>query len=68
MREKILNVYPNKKNRIYIDLNLNGKRKRKQVHILVAEAFIPNPDNKPEVNHIDGNSLNNNVRQLRMEY
>ena len=34
------------------------------LHRVVAETFIPNPDNKPVVNHIDGNPLNNNVSNL----
>lgn len=42
----------------------NRKQKIHKIHRLVAEAFIPNVDNKPCVNHIDGNKLNNNVSNL----
>lgn len=47
-----------------VDLYTDGQRTSKRVSRLVAEGFIPNPDNKPQVNHIDGNKHNNNVENL----
>ena len=43
----------------------NGKRYSKSIHILVAKAFIPNPENKPCVDHIDTIRTNNAVTNLR---
>lgn len=45
-------------------LRKDGISKNHQVHRLVAVAFIDNPANKPVVNHIDCNGLNNNVKNL----
>lgn len=49
---------------LYVDIYNNGKKSRKYIHRLVVENFIPNPQNKPMVNHIDGNTKNNNVSNL----
>lgn len=48
----------------YVTLCYNNKAKSIAIHVLVARAFIPNPDNKPEVNHEDGNKHNNTVANL----
>ncbi len=47
-----------------IGLARDGKYKKKLIHRLVADAFICNPDNLPEVNHKDLNKLNNDVENL----
>ena len=47
-----------------VSLWKNNKGSSKTIHRLVATAFIPNPTNLPEVNHIDGNKLNNHVSNL----
>lgn len=47
-----------------IQLVVNGKQKKRYVHRLLAQAFIPNPKNLPQVNHINGNSLDNRLENL----
>ncbi len=48
--------------RVY--LSKHSKKYTKPLHILVAQAFIPNPHNLPQVNHKDGNKLNASVENL----
>jgi hypothetical protein len=63
-KEKILKLIPDKKGYLRTRIgNLNNKKTIK-IHRLVAIAFIPNPENKKEVNHRDGNKQNNNIENL----
>lgn len=56
---------PGIRNEYYIvSLCKGGKQKSKTIHRLVAKTFIPNPKNKEQVNHIDGNKLNNRIENL----
>jgi hypothetical protein len=48
-----------------VDLYINGKRRHRYLAVLVAEAFITNPNGYPEVCHIDGNPRNNHVSNLK---
>ena len=61
---KILKPVYDGKGYEYAGIHKNGKQKKIHVHTLVAKAFLPNPENKPFVNHIDGNKSNNRVENL----
>lgn len=64
INEKILKLRTDKKGYLNVGLTKNGKFRTIQVHRIVAEAFIPNPENMPQVNHKDENKSNNNVNNL----
>lgn len=61
---KILKPKLNQSNYLICNLSKNNKSKAFAVHRLVAKAFIPNPDNKPQVNHIDGCKWNSCAMNL----
>ena len=61
---KILKPFPNNNGYLAVDLFHSTVKERVSVHRMVAIAFIPNPENKPFVNHIDGNKQNNCVSNL----
>ena len=63
-KEKFLSQHTINSGYKIVDFTINGIHKRKLVHILVAEAFIPNPNNYKQVNHKDGNKNNNCVENL----
>jgi hypothetical protein len=49
---------------LLVKLYKNGKGRKFKIHRLVSEIYIPNPNNLPQVNHIDGDKSNNHVSNL----
>lgn len=62
--KKISPCLDGRKNYLKVSMVIQGKKKYPNVHRLVAEAFIPNPEKKSQVNHKDCNKLNNHVSNL----
>jgi hypothetical protein len=60
----VLKLQTDKKGYQRVRVTICGEKIGFKVHREVAKAFIPNPDNKPQVNHIDGNKSNNAVENL----
>ena len=63
-KEKILKQCKNEHGYLVVNLCKNGKWKTCRVHRLIADTFIPNPENKPCVNHINGQKDDNNIKNL----
>lgn len=64
-KERIMKYTINRGGYYHLELSSKGKCKQYNVHRLVALAFIPNPDNKECVDHINGVRLDNRVENLR---
>lgn len=62
--ERILKAYTTSKGYLRLNFNKDGKSFKPLVHRLVAEAFIPNPENKQQVNHINEVKTDNYIENL----
>lgn len=62
--EMLLRPFANQQGYLRVQLSKNSQRKKYMVHRLVAEAFIPNPNNYKCINHKDETHTNNNVDNL----
>lgn len=64
IEEKILTPQLNQGGYMVVGLCKNGKRKVHRIHRIIAEAFIPNSENKPYINHINGIKTDNTITNL----
>jgi hypothetical protein len=64
IKDSYLNPRVGKKGYWVVNLWADGKYKTKTIHLLLGKHFLENPHNKPTVNHIDGNKLNNSLSNL----
>lgn len=64
-KEKILRYTKANKGYAQLTLSKNSIQTTYKIHRLVAEAFIPNPDNKPQIDHINTDRTDNRVENLR---
>lgn len=65
VKSRILKPNLNTHGYLYVNLSKEGKVVPKKVHRLIAEAFIPNPDNKPFIDHINTVTTDNRIENLR---
>ena len=63
-KEKVLKPAKDKYGYLYVNLSKQGKVKKHFVHRLVAQVFIDNPNNLPEINHKDEDKTNNHITNL----
>lgn len=61
---KIRKPRPKREGYLYVNLCVHGRIHTRYVHRLVATTFLPNPENKPEVNHRNGIKTDNRVENL----
>lgn len=64
LNDRIRKSVKDQKGYLKLGLNKNNKKKMFRISRLVAEAFIPNPNNYPQINHKDGNKQNNHYKNL----
>lgn len=62
--KKYLRQFLNEKGYVCVVLSIDSKPKKHKVHRLVAQTYLDNPENHPEVNHIDGKKRNNHYSNL----
>ena len=60
-----MRIQNNNGGKLSVSIRMDGKYKKMYIHRLVALAYIPNPESKPQVDHIDGDNSNNIISNLR---